>query len=240
MFERSAGVDIVKARDPEKESFVDITKIPLVNTSRLPANKVRKVVKNVWDNAVNIVGDKLTYVIDYDVQVVKRSGPPERKTLVRRMNFLYAAALILMRITGNGTLFDLLTYHEKIIRLIVGIAELLVMLTEYDFLTRKRPEQKAEPNYEDDNDFHILNLLNSIRPTQAETRAEMVRDHILKLSAAEYEKLHYEQNEDDNGDENESEEEEDPDEERIVGDDDEDEVCLAKELSGAMQFLSKA
>ena len=179
MFEKSAGADIVKARNLHKESFVDITKIPLVNTSRLPANKVRKVVKNIWDNAVNIVGDKLTYVIDYDVEVVNRSGPPERKTLVRRMNFLYAAALILMRITGNGKLIDLLTYHDKIIRLIVGVGELLVMLTEHDFLTRKRPEQKEEPNYEDDNDFHILNQLNSIRPTQAETRAEMVRENSL-------------------------------------------------------------
>ena len=60
------------------------------------------------------------------------------------------------------------------------------------------------------------------------------------MSAADYEKLHYEKNEDDNGNESESEEEKDPEEERIVGDDDEDEVCLAKELIGAIQFLSKA
>ena len=240
IFDRSSGVDIVKARDLFTESFVDIAKVPLVNTSRLPANRVRKVVKKVWSAALEEIGDKLTYIVDYDVDVVKQCGTVERKTLVRRMNFLYAAALILMRITGNGTFFDLLTYHEKIIRLLVGIAELLVMLTEHEFLTRKRPEPKKEPCSEDDDDFHVLNILKSIRPTQSETRDEMIREHILRISEAEYEKLHYQEKEDDDSGEIESEDEENPDEERIVGEDDEDEVRMASELSGAMQFLSKA
>ena len=240
IFDRTSGVDLAKARDVFKDSFVDIKKVPLVNTSRLPANRVRKVVKNIWSATLDEIGDKLTYTFEYDVDVVKLSGLVERKTLVRRMNFIHAAALILMRITGNGTFFDLLTYHEKIIRVLVGIAELLVMLTEHEFLTRKRPEPKKEPCPVNDDDFHILNILKSIRPTQSETRNEMIRDHILRISEAEFEKLHYEEKEDEDRGENESEDDENRDEERIVGEDDDDDARMASELSGAMQFLSKA
>ena len=235
IFEKN-GFKLVKARDVMKESYVDINKIPLVNVSRVPPGKVRKVLKKIWDGAADIVDDKLTYVFEYDVNVKMEDGKVERKTIVRKINFFYVAALTIMRITGNGALFDLLTYHEKIIRMIVAIAEILVSLTEVYFNGDTYIDFEREECEPGDDEYHILNLLTSIRPTQSDTRQEMVKDHILNITIDEYEKLHHRFEEDN---EDEEEEEEPKDNERIVDDDDADNTLFASELDGAMQFLSK-
>lgn len=60
------------------------------------------------------------------------------------MNFLYGAPQILMRIIGNGSFFDLLTYREKIIRVIITIAETLVTLKEVEFLGNNHIDSKKK------------------------------------------------------------------------------------------------
>ncbi len=193
--------------------------------------------KKIWDGTVEIVGDKLTYVFEYNVDVRMKSGKIERKKLVRKMNFLFGAALILMRITGNGTFFDLLTYNEKTIRLIIAIAEILVTLTEVEFIAKKHLDAKREDCPVGDDDYHILNVITCIHPTQIETRQEMVREHILNITEDVYDKLHS-CNEDGENDVDESEEDE-MEEEGIIAEDDEDESMFANELKGAVQFLPK-
>lgn len=236
----NSGIDLEKTRDV-MEGPVNINKIPLVNISKVPAAKVKKVLKKIWDETVEIVGEKVTYHFTYDVDVTMKSGIVERKTLVRKMNFLYCAALVLMRITGNGSFFDLLTYHEKIIHVIVCIAELLVTITEADFNGKDGFETEREECDVGDDGYHTLNVLSSIRPTQIETRQELVREHILKITEDEYEKLHYHREEDEGRDDG-SERPKDDDDggQEVVPSDDEDDTLFAEELGGAMQFMSKA
>lgn len=228
------NISLVDARDVN-DGPIDLRTIPLVNISRVPPAKVRKVVKKIWDSTVEIVENKLTYTFKYDADVKSKNGKVERRTLVRKMNFLFGAALILMRITGNGSLLDLLTYHQKIIRVIIAIAELLVTMTEVEFVAKESIDTKREDCPVGEDDYHILNVITCIRPTQMETRQEMVREHVLSITEETYEKLHYceKDNDDDESDDDDIVEEE------IVGDENEDEALFTEELNGALQFLSK-
>ena len=231
-------IDLVKTRDIT-EGLVDISKIPIVNISNVSPAKVRKVLKKIWEGTVDIVGEKLTYIFTYDVDVKMKTGIVERKKMVRKMNFLYGAALVLMRITGNGSFFDLLIYHEKIIRVIVAIAEMLITLTEVEFTSKKPINVKREECQLGEEYYHTLNISTCIRPTQIETRQEMVRDHILTVTEDEYDKLHYCEK-DEGSDLDEIPEKEAAFEEALVGDSDKDGDLFAEGLNEAMQFLLKA
>lgn len=230
-------IELEKTREVD-EGPVDLKKIPMVNIAKVPRGKVRKVLKKIWDGTLDIVGDQLTYVFSYDVDVKMKSGIVERKKLVRKMNFLLGAALILMRITGNGSFYDLLTYHPKIIHVIVCIAEMLVTLTEVEYMAKKTLEVKREECPMGEEGYNTLNVITCIRPTQSETRQEMLREHILLVSEDLFNKLMCDDDEDGQNLDESAEEEEKPAEEAIVGDDSEDDR-LMQELDGAMKFLSK-
>lgn len=93
-------------------------KISLVNLSKVPKRRVGK--GRIWDGSADIVGDKLTYIVSYAVNVQMKTGIVERKKFVIKLNLLYVAALILMRITEyevkweESTTFNLHEHDGKV------------------------------------------------------------------------------------------------------------------------------
>lgn len=65
------------------EGPFDVSKIPLFNISRVSAAKVIYVVKKICDDTVDTVGEKFSYVFQYDAVVSMKSGDVRRKRLIR-------------------------------------------------------------------------------------------------------------------------------------------------------------
>ena len=237
MFLFEDGIEHLMFCHDRRAGPIDLKDIPLVNLSRVPPKQKKKVARKAWDGAMEIVSTRLCARARYNVEVELNNGEVEKRELVREVNLLSCAALVLMRLSGNGTFADLLTYHEKIIHVIVGIGELLVCLLRAEW--SGRVEQKQEDCDDHDEHYHLLHVIHTLRPTQVETRTDFMRDIVMKMPESYYNMLNY-CPADTEGPEN-AEPQNDHDvivDDGTDEDDDDDDLFDEEELKSAVDFLA--
>ena len=218
---------------------IDLRTIPLVKVPKgLNEKQKRKLLTKIWINAGNIIGDKATFTFQYEANVEMKSGEKVKKDVVRKVNFFALAALVLMKITGNGKIMEVMTYHEKSLYVISAIAQMLVAIVENFFVGKKlHALSNKEECLLNDESFHLLNVLEMMRPTQYETRKEIIDEDILNLDEEAYESVCFKGEE---GSEEDEALEPLPTEEcDSDSDDDEDGLFNGEEVDDAIAFLAR-
>ena len=244
-------VRIVSERD-HSVGPTDVTKVPILATSRVPLKQRKKMTSKLWERTNAVVGDQYKFKFSYDVHV-DMEDPDDRgsdgqkrhvrkkMTMVREVDFLACGVLILMRLTGIGNFQDLLMFHDKVTRVIVAIAEILVSLIECEYHGAKDVDKKKEGCPVDEEEYHILALLATIRPTQASTRRDIIINNIINLTEEEFDKLNTPEDgvENNDGDGDNGEDTNGPEHPFMVDDEDEsDEMFREEELGSAINFLA--
>ena len=171
-----------------------------------------------------------------------KSGEEVRKEVVRKLNLFRTATLILFKLTNNGKVLEIITYHEKTFHVIAAITQLLVTLIEHIFIAKKRYGMTKDEDCEvDDECFDILNVLDMMRPTQYATRKEMMEDRILNIDEDTYNAIRYVNDQDDGDDVAGSGDDGPEDVEALikVDDSDDDDDYNVAEVDDALAFLSK-
>lgn len=218
----------VHVQHPDSSSpMVDVSEVPLVDVSRLQKKEVPKVLGKIWNATKEVAGKRYVYEVEYQVHVKTRGDDTrDRRSIHRRVDLLGLSVILLMRLTGNSKLHDLLIYHKKVIHVIVTMAETLrtVLDTHLDVML----QQKLDELTAEDDEYHIINIIQDMRPTQAETRRDMLRKHTLVMEEGEYDRLH---NPSADSDEEEMPIESEVDE--LVDDGDE----FGDDMRGALEFL---
>ena len=232
------GIDVEKMVDPTYGP-IDVSTIPLVRVPKGASDSQKKrILTNIWHKAAEIVGDKATFTFKYEATIVMKTGEEAKKEVTRKINFFLVAALILLKITNNGNFLDLLMYHEKSLHVIAAIGQLVVTITEHEFVgSRLHGMTKKEECEVDDESFHILNVLEMMRPTQYTTRKELLDENIIKMDEDMYNSICADIKENDQvADVPKSTE---PDAEKEDSGSDEDGLCNGAEVDDALAFLSK-
>ena len=184
---------------PDDQRLFPLSKLPVIDLNRLPDKELPGVVKKVWDGLRDIADGKMTYIVEHNVIV---GGKSERK-LRRTIDLLSVSTMILMRMSCSSSIVDLLAYNAKTTYAIITLAEVLRHLLQ---LHRRRPvAEYLEEVTHLSPDYHILKVLQDIRPTKVGTRKEMLRKIVEEMDENEFDRLHhdeYESEDDDTGTKN--------------------------------------
>ena len=140
--------------------------------------------KKIWSGLREIANNQLSYIVEYNVNV-KGSC---RRQLRRNIDLIAVSTIILMRMSFVSNTVDLLSFNTKTTYAIVTLAEILRHLL--DMHRQKSAEHFLNEVSTDSPDYHVVNLLQDIRPTRLATRKEMCRKAIEEMDAVEFERLH--------------------------------------------------
>ena len=197
---------------PSTQPQFELSKLPTPNLHRIEDNELPGVVKKVWDGLRDIANNQFSYMVDYNVVVGKK-----QRMLRRNIDLVAVSTMILMRMSCASTIVDLLSYNSKGIYAIVTLAEILRHLLQ---LHRRRSAEgylnevtKLCP------DYHVVNLLQDIRPTKCATRKEMAHKFVNEMDEGEFERLHHDDSLLDDEDKNKDNELVDLDDNGEFGDD---------------------
>ena len=172
--------------DPkERDSMFDLSKLPVVNVTDVPNSKLSGVLGKIWEGLKEIVGDEFLYLVHYDVRVEGKAGS---QNISRIVDLVSISAVILMRLTISTNVNQLLMYHKNMPKAIFTLAEILRHLLQMQ--REGKLWRMLEELKEDDDEYHIVNMMQDIRPTKEVTRKEMLHNYTINIDEAEYDKLH--------------------------------------------------
>lgn len=216
---------VVKPLEPE--SRIDISTIPLVNVGEVEKNGRNDVLRKIWKGLLEIVGDKMVYKVEYDVMIKETK---EVKRITRKFNLLGVSAMLLLRLSCTTSLVEFMAIDKNSLRLIVCFGEVICHIMTLHLKGTLR--SKLLTLDREDGEYHIVKMVEIIRPMRSSTRTDFVRSSIAEMMQRDFERCNVvEGASDESEQESESAEEEDV----LVTFDEED--GLDAELGDAINFL---
>ena len=197
---------------PFQQPMADLSNIPLVNVSHLDEKERREVMKKVWNGMRETVGKSLSFKVEFDVTIRETK---EIRRMRRSFSLTSVSAAILLRLLCAYNIFDLLALHKNIIRVIVCFAEVIrhIITVHRDGLLLKKLEDMTP----DEPDYHVIKLVQDIRPSKLATRKELMKNHVIEVDESDFERFN-----DNSEDEDDEDGEHSEDIERLVDSDEED------------------
>ena len=171
-------------QEPSKsQEMLKFSALPVINNKRMARRDLEKAMRNVWSGFVDIVGDSLDYIVKYEVKVDGTAS----EIVYHKVNLIQVSAMILVRLFNTTNIVDLFILHKNSVHIIATFAEVLRYIL--DLHREGLLAEKMETSSYNDKDYHIVNLVNDIRPTKLGTRQEALK-YRTEMTRTQFEKNH--------------------------------------------------